>query len=150
MENKKNIQNQFKTRTGLIMDQVKHGFGNTNDGNTARRFFSNSDVAAEITGIDKGLIDNFGIILRVLCCGSPVNVNSFKDLLRVTRNTYLIHYGWYYMPSTVHKILVHGSDVIEFFNLPIGMHICTINQKLLYYKFIFLLLFIQDVCRKKQ
>lgn len=121
VENKSRIHNEFKRRTGLIIDQVKHGSGTTNDGNTARRFFGNSDIAAEITGIDKQLIENFAIILRVLSCGSPINVNAFKDLLTITRNMYLIHYGWYYMPSTVHKILVHGCDVIEFFNLPIGI-----------------------------
>lgn len=119
-QNKKRIQNEFKTRTGLIIDQVKTGFGTTNDGNTARRFFENSEISAEITGIDRSLIDNFGIILRVLSCEIPVNVTTFKELLNITRNSYLIQYGWYYMPSTVHKVLVHGCDVLEYFNLPIG------------------------------
>lgn len=137
LEHKKKIQNEFKKRTGLIIDQVKTGFGNTNDGNTARRFFSNSDVASEITGINKELIVNFGTILRVLSCGTPINVNTFKDLITITRNMYLIHYGWYYMPSTVHKVLVHGCDIIEYFNLPIGINIILIyiNRKLLIYFF---------------
>lgn len=39
IENKTRIQNEFKIRTGLIIDQVKTGYGTTNDGNTARRFF---------------------------------------------------------------------------------------------------------------
>lgn len=120
LENKARIQNQFRRRTGLIIDQVKPGFGNTNDGNTARRFFNDSEIAAEITGIDKRLIENFATILRVLSCGMPIDVKTFQDLLTITRNMYLIHYGWYYMPSTVHKILIHGCDVIKFFNLPIG------------------------------
>ncbi|XP_059218493.1 uncharacterized protein LOC131998140 [Stomoxys calcitrans] len=30
-------------------------------------------------------------------------------------------YGWYYMPVTVHKILVHGSKIIAEAILPIGM-----------------------------
>lgn len=127
IENKTRIQKEFKKRTGLIIDQVKCGFGTTNDGNTARRFFSNSVVAAEITGISKDLIDNFAIILRVLSCGWPIDIKAFKELLTITRNMYLIHYGWYYMPSTVHKILVHGADVIEFFNLPIGIKVALCN-----------------------
>lgn len=86
LQNKTRIQKGFKNRTGLIIDQVKSGFGNTNDGNTARRFFSNSDVAAEITGLNKQLIDNFAIILRVLSCGSKINLKHFKELLTITRN----------------------------------------------------------------
>lgn len=42
---------------------------------------------------------------------------------------YLIHYGWYYMPSTVHKVLVHGCDVIEFFNLPIDTYTFHFTDK---------------------
>lgn len=38
-ENKARIQREFKDVCGLIVDQPKPGFGNTNDGNTARRFF---------------------------------------------------------------------------------------------------------------
>lgn len=148
LENKKRIQNEFKKRTGLIIDQVKSGFGNTNDGNTSRRFFSNSEVAAEITGIDKRLIDNFAIILRVLSCGSPINVQTFKELLIITRNMYLIHYGWYYMPSTVHKVLVHGCDVIDFFNLPIGIYTFYFSDKKLNKKLISFFSF-KDVCLKK-
>ncbi|XP_036327613.1 uncharacterized protein LOC118740223 [Rhagoletis pomonella] len=33
---------------------------------------------------------------------------------------YLTEYEWYYMPSSVHKILMHGYGVIEYFDLPIG------------------------------
>ncbi|CAI6355595.1 unnamed protein product [Macrosiphum euphorbiae] len=29
-------------------------------------------------------------------------------------------YPWYYMPSSVHKVLIHGADVIRFAPLPIG------------------------------
>lgn len=122
-ENKARIQDEFQRRTGLLIDKVKCGAGTTNDGNTARRFFSNTDLAAEITRIDRELIENFGIILRVLSCGIKINQHTFKDLLRITRNHYLIHYGWYYMPSSVHKVLVHGCDVIDFFDLPIGMYL---------------------------
>ena len=38
-ETKRTIQAQFRGRLGLIVDKPKPGFGNSNDGNTARRFF---------------------------------------------------------------------------------------------------------------
>ena len=37
------IQEKIRNKMGLIVDVHKAGFGNTNDGNTSRRFFVNSD-----------------------------------------------------------------------------------------------------------
>ena len=50
---------------GLIVDQPKPGFGNTNDGNTARRFFQNAEKSAEITKIDVNLKKNARV---AYCC----------------------------------------------------------------------------------
>lgn len=47
---KKEIHDQFKEKLGLDIDVVKVGSGNTNDGNTARRFFENEEISATITG----------------------------------------------------------------------------------------------------
>lgn len=58
MKRKKEIQEEFKRKTGLIVDQPKPGMGNYNDENTARRFFSNFKLSSEITKIDKHLIKN--------------------------------------------------------------------------------------------
>ncbi|XP_046401687.1 uncharacterized protein LOC124167721 [Ischnura elegans] len=44
------IQRLFKKKMGLIIDVPKPGYGTTNDGNTARRFFSNPKLSAKITG----------------------------------------------------------------------------------------------------
>lgn len=51
-ETKSRIQEEFKKKPGLNVDQPKSGFGNSNDGNTARRFFQNAELSAEITKID--------------------------------------------------------------------------------------------------
>uniref|UniRef100_A0A2S2PFW3 V(D)J recombination-activating protein 1 RNase H domain-containing protein n=1 Tax=Schizaphis graminum TaxID=13262 RepID=A0A2S2PFW3_SCHGA len=40
---KKRIQDQFRMEMGLLVDIVVQGKGNTNDGNTARRFFRNPE-----------------------------------------------------------------------------------------------------------
>ncbi|KAL4152921.1 hypothetical protein QTP88_000754 [Uroleucon formosanum] len=52
LENKLRIQKEFKEKLGLLVDKPKPGFGNSNDGNTARRFFQNSEISAEITKLD--------------------------------------------------------------------------------------------------
>lgn len=65
-ETKKRIQKEFRDQTGLIVDEPKPGFGNTNDGNTARRFFQNAQVSSEITNVDLELIERMHSILVVI------------------------------------------------------------------------------------
>lgn len=120
-ENKKTIQEKFKSEMGLIVDMVKTGYGTSNDGNTARRFFSNVELSARITGLDKTIITNFSIILRTISCGLHINVPNFEKLLKETALLYFKLYPWYYMPATVHKILIHGIDFIKYSTIPIGM-----------------------------
>jgi hypothetical protein len=53
------VQQGFKERLGLIIDQQKQGYGSSNDGNTARRFISNYSISAEITGVDQAILYYF-------------------------------------------------------------------------------------------
>lgn len=119
-DTKNRIQKEFRERLGLLVDYVRQGYGTTNDGNTARKFFANVDVSAEITGINKDLINKFALVLRILSCGRKIRTEEFTKLLMETRNLYLECYSWYYMPSSVHKVLMHGCEVIQYFDLPIG------------------------------
>lgn len=122
-ETKKNMtQEEFRERTGLLIDIVKQGFGTTNDGNTARRFFENYEVSAEITGINPDLIKRFAVILQTISSGQPINTNLFREYCRETAVLYVKLYPWYYMPSSVHKLLIHGADICDSFSfIPIGM-----------------------------
>lgn len=54
---------------GLVVDQPKQGGGNSNDGNTARKFFENPAKVAIITGLDEYLIKRFSNILSALASG---------------------------------------------------------------------------------
>ena len=47
------------------MDEVRQGGGNSNDGNTARRFFIDADKSAEVTQLNASLIKRCGTILQV-------------------------------------------------------------------------------------
>lgn len=62
---KKEVQIGLKEKLSICVDMVKQGFGSTNDGNTARKFFNNADVVSEVTGVDKVLIERFAVILQV-------------------------------------------------------------------------------------
>lgn len=120
-ERKYKIQAQFKEEMGLLVDKVKTGYGTSNDGNTARRFFNNIEMSSKITEIDPTLIRNFSYILKTLSSGDEINVNNFDQLLRDTWYLYIENYAWYYMPATVHKILVHGVEFIKHSKIPVGM-----------------------------
>ena len=55
--NKSIIQEEFKRKMSLIADVPRVGHGNTNDGNTARRAFSNPEGFSQITGVDMEVIN---------------------------------------------------------------------------------------------
>lgn len=75
---KKEIQEEFRTRLGLIVDVPKAGFGNSNDGNTSRRFFADHELSATITGIDSGLIYRLKVILEVISSGHKIDTKKFE------------------------------------------------------------------------
>lgn len=97
------------------------GHGTTNNGNTARRFFKNAEKSAEITGINLDLIQRFGVILSVLSSGYEIDVNAFEVYSLETAQRFIQLYPWFYMPTSIHKILIHGADVIRHALLPIGL-----------------------------
>ena len=55
-DKKRYIQENFRKELGLLVDIPKQKTGNTNDGNTARKFFRNAEISAKITGISLALI----------------------------------------------------------------------------------------------
>ncbi|KDR09635.1 hypothetical protein L798_00781, partial [Zootermopsis nevadensis] len=81
----------------------------------------NHEESANVSGINEDLIRRFSIILCTLSCGSIVNVEAFDKYAMETANLYVNLYPWYYMPVSVHKILIHGGKIIEFAILPIGL-----------------------------
>lgn len=119
-DRKRKIQKEFKQRLGLIIDRPKPGYGSTNDGNTARRFFKETSVSALITGVEETLIKRFHVILQTISSGHDVNVEKFKQYALKTAELFVDTYPWYPMPITVHKILIHGPQIIESALLPIG------------------------------
>lgn len=109
---KKTVQDRFKSELGLLIDVVKQGHGTTNDGNTARRFFEDPEKSADITGLDAELIRRFAVILQAITSGEHVDTVKFKEYAYKTAERYVSLYNWYYMSATVHKVLLHGADII--------------------------------------
>lgn len=119
-ETKKKIQAEFKAKLFLLVDMPKPGYGSTNDGNTARRFFENYEKSALITGLDKDLIYRFYIILQTISSGFTVDNDKFSQYTLDTARKWVELYNWYPMPTTVHKLLIHGPNIVRHALLPIG------------------------------
>lgn len=106
---------------GLIVDKPKAGgSGTSNDGNTARKFFDNPGTSSDVTGIDKNLLERCATILQALGSGYNINAAKFGQFAIETARQIIQTYPWYYLPASVHKVLVHGSAVIEHALLSIG------------------------------
>lgn len=68
------------------------------------------------------LIIRFGNILIAMASGQNINIDAFDNYCTETVRLYVSLYPWFYMPSCVHKILLHGADVIHNALLPIGIY----------------------------
>lgn len=117
---KQRIQEEFRHELGILVDIPKAGFGTTNDGNTSRRFFSNVETSARITGVDLAFLKKLRLILELISSGKELNIQKFSTLCSETAELYISLYDWYPMSPTVHKILIHGPTVIQHAILPIG------------------------------
>lgn len=117
---KKQIQDDLKLQLSITVDVVKQGYGTTNDGNTARRFFSNPAIVSNILGLNQPLIERFGNILHVMASGFAVDLEKFELYTKETAELFINLYGWYKIPPSVHKVLLHGSDIMRKLVLPIG------------------------------
>ena len=85
---KKEIQKKFWEEVGLIVDVPQHGSGTSNNGNTAGRFFQDSELTSSITGVDKVLIEKFGIILQGMTCGKRIDFIKFEEYCEETAKLY--------------------------------------------------------------
>ena len=120
---KKRIQGEFLDKMGLPVDQPRAGgAGSSNDGNMARRAFADPATFSSITGVDQCLILRFSVILRSLACNKAVDADKFGEFALETARLFVDLYPWYYMPCSLHKLLIHGADVIRSLLLPIGAY----------------------------
>eukprot|EP00733_Pompholyxophrys_punicea_P000541 Pompholyxophrys_punicea_v1_NODE_160_length_3071_cov_7.784151.p2 type:complete len:100 gc:universal NODE_160_length_3071_cov_7.784151:2586-2885(+) len=77
--------------------------GTTNDGNTARRFFTKSSEICEMAGLSKEVVDNLGFFIRAIACGFPLQIDKFRDFGFRVAKLCVDTYPWYPMPPSIHK-----------------------------------------------
>lgn len=122
-DKKRLIQRLFRQMLGLLVDMPNdRGTGTTNDGNTARTAFRDFRVFSQITGIDINLIRRLYTILSVINSGYKLNLEKYEQYCFETYQVYVDNYSWFYMPVSLHKLLIHSVEVVSSFLLPIGMY----------------------------
>ena len=120
---KKNlIQSRFRNEVGLVIGIPRSGgSGSSNNGNTPRRFFRNAEQTAAIINVDVHSIKRIYVVLCTLSSGFMIDVDKLKDYCLETAELFIQLHPWYYMPQSLHKILIHEWQVVDEMVLPIGM-----------------------------
>lgn len=50
-----------------------------------------------------------------------IDSEKFRLFAQETFEIAIQKYSWYYMPSTMHKLLLHGADIVQNSILPVGI-----------------------------
>ena len=116
------VKDLFLTELGLKVDRPKEGGsgGTTNTGNLVRKAFKNAETTARICGVSTILVSNLDTIWRTLTSGKSINLIQFDKFCKETLRHYMLDAGWYSLPPTLHRVLVHGKDIIEATPIAIG------------------------------
>lgn len=64
--------------------------------------------------------EHYKTILDVLNCDEEIDVEKFKEYTKETTEMYVQLYDWYPLPPSVHKVLIHGWQIIQALGLSSG------------------------------
>lgn len=70
---------------------------------------------------DEELLGRMRDILTVISCGFDVRIEAFKEFWHQTAHLWAEKYSWYYMPISLHIVLMHSWRVIKELGLPAGL-----------------------------
>ena len=111
------IQQELKKKIGIRVNFVKQGKGNSNTGNTAKRFFENSKIVSEALGIPRDIIEDNSTKTRK----SPEKYKKTAHIAfdRLVQNC-IEHSD---ITPSIHILLVHGHTFLKYaqdFDIPLG------------------------------
>lgn len=115
---KAQIQKLLITELQLPVDIVKQGFGTTNTGNVGRAFFENAERVSQLIGVEKDVIERLYTVLQIISCEKEVDIDKFQAFCIETAKKCVSTYPWYKIPPSVHKVLIHGCDIMKEFDAP--------------------------------
>ena len=117
-------QEKFAQRLHIQVFKIRHGFGSTNTGRTAREFFQNAAISAEILQLPIEIIEGFRDLLSILKsndCGED-RIHDFEEIRDTLFKKIQVHPSFvkYGLTPTVHRILEHGAQFLRHFPIGIG------------------------------
>jgi len=98
---------------GLKVDQPKSGSGTTNDGNMVRKLSNNVHILVELFGLHLSFNLQYANYSHCFISLSVNRCNSVRNLSNATAKLYVKTYRWYLIPLSVHKMLIHRTDIIK-------------------------------------
>ena len=117
-QRKREIQTDLKSEFGIRVDFPNpNGTGNSNNGNCARRAFQNPVQFAQILGLDPELVTDIKVLLICISSRYKINADAYEAFAQDVLRRYIDLYGWFPLNPTLHKLIVHGSQVAR--NLPL-------------------------------
>jgi len=106
---------------GLNVDSPKQNVsGSSNVGNTASRAIANYELLSLILNICVQILKKCRIILINISREFKIDPEKCRELCRESFDLYLKKYPWYPLSPTLHKVLVHGHQIIKSSFLPVN------------------------------
>ena len=65
-QRKREVQILLKSNLGITVDKPKQGYGTSNTGNIARKFFKNHELVSDILGIDRELMADIAGLIQII------------------------------------------------------------------------------------
>lgn len=101
------------------VDFVLMGKGTSNTGNVAKRCLENYEKLAKALELDVTFVKNLYTILLLFGLKEyTVDMAKLRELCESTNELFYTKYEWAKMRPSVHKLLKHGPDIAENFDLP--------------------------------
>ena len=119
---KKEFINEARKNCQIILDSPRCDGGSSDDGNTARRFFSSENREAVVhlfkgtvheKAVIRELLQNFSVILRVISSKNLVDVDSFEEFCNQTYILLCQNFPWVSVTTSVHRLLGHSAERIR-------------------------------------
>lgn len=104
----------------MRVEEPRSGGGTSTTGNVARRAFNNPKLLAEILELDEQMVENLSLLLSALSMHHPINIDEFGKLCDETHSIYISKYKNIAMNVSLHKLLVHGVEILKVSILPPG------------------------------
>ena len=117
------LQNKYKIKFA----EVEHGFGSKITGNVARLFFKDIEAFSSVIIVPIHIVEDINIILNLIRQCNPVDKQFYSSVASRIKN-FLVLNEINLTPS-VHKILDHGYDFLDFFESEAGTWTGTFSEE---------------------